>query len=143
VRYTPSICFESVLPQTIRGQVVALRAQGQPTDVLVNLTNDGWFWGSSELDMHLTCGVFRAVECRKPLLIAANTGLSAWIDADGRIRRRGPRRAPGVLVADVQLDSRTSLYLRLGDWPAGLCLMCALGLAAAGVADRLAGRPCP
>ena len=89
--------------------------------MLVNLTNDGWFWGSSELDMHLACGVFRAVECRKPLLIAANTGFSAWIDGDGRIRRQGPRRDADTLLAEVRLDPRSSWYLAHGDWPAG-CL---------------------
>ena len=67
--------------------------------MLVNLTNDGWFWGSSELDLHLMCGVFRAVECRKPMVIAANTGFSAVIDADGRILFQGPRRDTDVVVA--------------------------------------------
>ena len=95
VRIAPNICYESVLPHVIRRQVNALAAEGKEPDILVNLTNDGWFWGSSELDMHLACGVFRAVECRKPLLIAANTGFSAWIDGDGRIREQGPRRATG------------------------------------------------
>ena len=70
-----------------------MKAAGNEPDVLVNLTNDGWFYGSNELDLHMICGVFRAVECRKPFLIAANTGISAWIDSDGRIMQRGPRRA--------------------------------------------------
>jgi apolipoprotein N-acyltransferase len=101
--------------------------------VLVNLTNDGWFWGSSELDMHLVCGVFRAVECRKPLLIAANTGFSAWIDGDGRILARGPRRATAVLLAEVAPDPRGSWYLEHGDWAAGVCLSACLAFAAAGI----------
>jgi len=90
--------------------------------VLASLTNDGWFWGSSELDMHLICGVFRAVECRKPLVIAANTGFSAWIDGDGRIRAQGPRRETGTVLATVGRDPRKSWYLEHGDWPAGVCL---------------------
>jgi len=130
VRVAPNICYESVLPHVIRRQVLRLSARGEEPDVLVNLTNDGWFWGSSELDMHLICGVFRAVECRKPLLIAANTGFSAWIDGDGRIVKRGPRRATGTILAEVRLDRRESPYLVYGDWPAGLCL---LGCAVAGV----------
>ena len=82
--------------------------------MLVNLTNDGWFWGSSELDMHLACGVFRAVECRKPLLIAANTGFSAWIDGDGRIAAQGPRRDADSLLAEPRLDQRPQLVS--GPW---------------------------
>jgi len=130
-RIAPDICYESVLSQVIRRQVNALAAEGREPDILVNLTNDGWFWGSSELDMHLVCGVFRAVECRKPFLIAANTGFSAWIDGDGRIRQQGPRRATDVLIAEPRLDRRRSWYLAYGDWFAGACLAACglLGLA--------------
>jgi apolipoprotein N-acyltransferase len=132
LRIAPNICYESVLPQEIRWQVNRLTAEGREPDVLVNITNDGWFWGSSELDMHLACGVFRAIECRKPFLIAANTGFSAWIDADGGIRQRGPRRATGFILADVCRDGRKSFYLSCGDWPSGVCLAACLILAAAG-----------
>ena len=93
--------------------------------MLVNLTNDGWFWGSSELDMHLICGVFRAVECSKPMLIAAKTGLSAHIDSAGRIRWQGPRQQEAYHVAKVQRDGRRSLYLAWGDWFPALCLVAA------------------
>jgi len=140
VQIAPNICYESVLPHVIRRQILQLRARGEEPDVLVNLTNDGWFRGSSELDMHLICGVFRAVECRRPLLIAANTGFSAWIDGDGRIVERGPRRATGTILAEVRLDRRGSPYLRYGDWPAGLCLLGCGVAAAAGLWGRFAGR---
>ena len=133
LRIAPNICYETVLSHVIRGQINALAARGEEPNVLVNLTNDGWFWGSSELDMHLACGVFRAVECRKPLLIAANTGFSAWIDGDGCILRQGKRRAADSLLAEVRLDQRTSWYLVHGDWLAGLCLAACMVLAIVGV----------
>lgn len=139
LRMSPSICYESVLPHLIRGQVAQLIARGAEPDVLVNLTNDGWFYGSSELDMHLVCGVFRAIECRKPLLIAANTGFSAWIDGNGQILRCGPRRQTGVVIADVQPDGRRSLYVIIGDLPAGLCLAFAGLCAAVALLRRRAG----
>ena len=104
--------------------------------MLVNLTNDGWFRGSSELDMHLACGVMRAIEMRKPLVIAANTGFSASIDSDGRILQQGKRRAPDVLIASVQLDTRHSFYLDHGDWFSGICLTGCIGLAVFGAWDR-------
>jgi apolipoprotein N-acyltransferase len=126
-RIAPNICYETVLSHVIRGQIHRLTAEGTEPDILVNLTNDGWYWGSSELDMHLACGVFRAVECRKPLLIAANTGFSAWIDADGRIRKQGPRRATDIIVAEPKLIHIDSWYLDHGDWFAGVCLvMCGI-----------------
>ncbi len=129
VRYAPNICFESTLSHLIRGQVEALRGEGAEPDVLVNLTNDGWFWGSSELEMHLSCEVFRAIECRKPFLIAANTGISAWIDSQGRVLAAGPKRATAVIIAATRLDDRRSPYLVIGDWPAGFCLAFCVGLA--------------
>ena len=137
VRIAPNICYESVLPHLIRGQINALAAKGKEPDVLVNLTNDGWFWGSSELDQHLACAVFRAVEFRKPFLIAANTGFSAWIDADGRIIEQGPRRAPATILANVRIDHRKSWYLYYGDWPAGVCLAACCVIAAWGLSRFL------
>lgn len=122
VRLMPNICYETVIPHVIRRGVNSLNAEGKEPHVLLNLTNDGWFWGSSELDMHLICGVFRAVECRKPLLIAANTGFSAVIDAEGVIRAKGPRRAAATLLAEVGPTLHPSWYLAHGDWPAGVCL---------------------
>jgi apolipoprotein N-acyltransferase len=147
LRLAPNICYESVLSHVIRRQVTQLRRRGEEPDVLVNLTNDGWFWGSSELDMHLACGVFRAVECRKPLLIAANTGISAWIDGNGRMLCRGPRQQTATLLAEVGVDPRESWYLRHGDWAAGLCLVVACLFGLIGLIDRgrafLANRQSP
>jgi apolipoprotein N-acyltransferase len=129
---SPSICFESVVPHLIRRQTIELARRGTPADVLVNVTNDGWFWGTSILDLHFRCAIFRAIENRKPMIIAANTGFSGWIDGNGRVLAQGPRRAPQVLLAQVAPDGRVSPYLTLGDWPATLCGLACLALAAIG-----------
>ncbi len=136
VRLSLNICYETVLAHVIRRQVRGLIEAGQEPDILMNLTNDGWFWGSHELDLHLMCGVFRAVECRKPLLAAANTGFSASIDSNGRILSQGPRHAPGWIIADVALDNRHSRYLRYGDVLSGTCLCCCIALAIARLKRR-------
>jgi len=138
---SPSICFESTVPHLIRRQVVQLRAQGSPPDMLVNITNDGWFHGSNCLDLHLTCNVFRAVENRLPMLVAANTGLSASIDGNGRIDKKGPRQKSAFLISEVQTDGRTSYYQYLGDWPAVFCLAVCFLLAVMGLRDRIQNRP--
>ncbi len=114
-RFAPSICYETVLPHVIRGQLLELEMKEQSPDVLLSQTNDGWFWGSAALDMHLICGVFRAVEFRLPLLIAANTGFSASIDGRGRVSSQGPRRKAKVLFVRPQLEPLESFYLRAGD----------------------------
>ena len=132
VRLSPSICFESTVPHLIRRQVQQLAAAGKEPDVLVNPTNDGWFFGTSCLDLHLACNVFRAVEMRKPMVVAANTGFSAWIDAQGRILEQGPRRATGYFPVSLQRGGgKLSGYRIIGDWP---WLICGLAAVAALIA---------
>lgn len=123
MRMAPSICFESTVPHLIRWQIASLGRSRKSPDLLVNITNDGWFKGTSILDYQLACAVFRAVENRLPVLVAANTGFSAFVDADGRIIKQGPRRLQDVIYAEVRRDGRHSWYQRLGDLPAGACLL--------------------
>jgi apolipoprotein N-acyltransferase len=120
-----TICYETTLPRAIRMMVRSLSEQRKRPDVIANLTNDGWFWGSSELDMHLAAAVLRAVEVRTPIVVAANTGISAWIDGSGRVRQRGPKRATATVRAEVIPDGRWSPFLVWGSVPTGL-----VGLAA-------------
>jgi len=143
-RLAPVICFEDTVPHLVRDIVAAgsERETAKPVDVIVNLTNDGWFHGSSGLDQHLITAAFRAVECRTPVVRAVNTGVSAIIDGDGAIlepevfidgdkQGRTSSRDPqtgrwhkqlnAALVHTVPLDPRRSLYVRHGDWFATLC----------------------
>ena len=126
ITIAPSICFESTVPHLIRRQLDALQDQGDTPRILVNLTNDGWFRGTGVLDLHLSCAVFRAVENRLPLLVAANTGISAWIDPHGQIRERGAKRKATILYATVPTNAvGTSFYRRWGDgFAAGCLLLC-------------------
>jgi apolipoprotein N-acyltransferase len=127
-----NICYETTVPHLLRRQVAEMRARDQEPDVLVNLTNDGWFYGASELDLHLISGLFRAVELRKPLLIAANTGFSASVDACGRVLAQGGRRSEDIVLAETRRCGLRSLYARLGDVPAGICLAISIVLAVVG-----------
>ncbi|TWT74432.1 Apolipoprotein N-acyltransferase [Posidoniimonas polymericola] len=122
VLLAPNICYETVIPHVIRRQVAELTAAGKAPDLLVNITNDAWFWGASELDLHLACGQFRAVENRTPMVIAANTGLSAVVDSSGRVRNLTRRMQEDFIVAAPALDGRSSFYSRHGDWFALGCL---------------------
>ncbi|MEX0642583.1 MAG: apolipoprotein N-acyltransferase [Pirellulales bacterium] len=130
--YAPNICYETVIPHVIRRQAATLVGGSVPADVLINLTNDAWYWGSSGLDLHLACGVFRAVEARLPLVIAANGGISAWIGRDGRIRAQSPRQQTDVILADIERRFMASWYVDLGDWFAAACLTCCVLLAIIG-----------
>ncbi|HMC11411.1 MAG TPA: apolipoprotein N-acyltransferase, partial [Pirellulaceae bacterium] len=124
-RFAPIICFEDTVPQLVRDVVNVTTeetsAGAKRVDFLVNLTNDGWFHGSSELDQHLITAAFRCVECRTPMVRAVNTGISAIIDGDGVVRNKAvgiksgsPKQDEAVVVGVVPLDSRRSLYLAGG-----------------------------
>lgn len=132
LNFAPNICFESTVPHLIRRHVNELAAAGKEPDVLVNLTNDGWFFGTACLDHHLACNVFRSVEMRKPVLVCANTGFSAVIDSAGNIRNVGPRREVGILYVNVVRETEQfSLYREFGDglpWLFGM--VCLLSLVA-------------
>ncbi|HEX6961525.1 MAG TPA: apolipoprotein N-acyltransferase [Lacipirellula sp.] len=141
VSYVPNICYETVLPHLIRRQIAELVQRGEHPDVMVNLTNDAWYWGSSELDMHLASGVFRAVEMRLSLVVAANRGLTAHVDHCGRIVAMTERNVPAKLVTTVALPeypSRAypSLFAAYGDWFALVCLLCCTVPAAVAWRDR-------
>jgi len=126
-RYMPTICFESVVPHVVRSQVAKLAANGQRPDVLVNLTNDSWFYDSSELDMHLNCTRFRAIECRTPTVVAANGGLSAHVDRTGRVVQVSQPMAEQVIIAEVTPGAADSFYVRHGDaLPIGCLLLTAI-----------------
>ncbi len=137
--FCPNICYETVVPHLIRRQVTELAAAGEMPDVLVNLTNDAWFWGSSELDMHLACGVFRAVEHKRPLLIAANGGLSAHVGPSGAVHQVTERQKPQTLLVDLPQPSQRglTLYAKWGDWFAGICVVCCVVLAVVGWRGRV------
>ena len=137
VRFAPNICFENFMPHLIRRQIKTLKAEGRDPDVMVTITNDGWFWGSSLLDIHLASGIFRAIEMRRPLLIAANTGFSAHVDPQGRVIEKGPRRAEEIVIANVAPSSLTSGYEWMGDVFAGICALLVIVAAVWGMVFRV------
>ena len=135
-RYATAICFEDTVPQVVR-RLIGEVPDGRTPDVLLNLSNDGWFAtqdadgttrGSSEHEMHLAVSAFRAVEHRIPLARAANTGISAVIDGNGRVVESLPAAKEGVLIAAIPLDPRTGLSTILGDWVGLGCLAVTVGL---------------
>jgi apolipoprotein N-acyltransferase len=109
------ICYESIFPDEIR-QPVAAGAQ-----VLVNVSNDGWYGDSGAYAQHLKQARMRAVENDRWLLRDTNTGVTATIDPYGRIVASAPRKLRTALDAPYALSSVTTFYTRHGDWFAYLC----------------------
>jgi apolipoprotein N-acyltransferase len=104
------ICFEVIFPGLARTQT------REGAKVLVNLTNDAWFGKTSAPYQHLSMAVFRAVENRRPLIRAANTGFSALINPKGKIIERSGLFREQVLAQEVELTPPSmSVYTRYGD----------------------------
>ncbi|MBE3096507.1 MAG: apolipoprotein N-acyltransferase [Planctomycetes bacterium] len=135
-RFQVPICYEDAMPYRVREMVRSDDpARAKAVDFLVNISNDGWFNGSVELDQHLNLCVFRAVENRVPIVRSVNTGISAIIDPEGRIEtvveKGGNRRyISGQTVGRLTLDDRAAPYTRIGDAFAMACAAAAGALAA-------------
>jgi apolipoprotein N-acyltransferase len=105
------ICFESIFPELAR----AMTRNG--ATLLVNLTNDAWYGMSSAPFQHFSMAVFRAVENRRPLVRAANTGISAFILPSGKIVEQSDLFTEALLTREIPLpDSGLTIYTRYGDF---------------------------
>ncbi|RYD36261.1 MAG: apolipoprotein N-acyltransferase, partial [Verrucomicrobiaceae bacterium] len=130
----PTVCFEDSVPRLTRKFV---RPGPQ---VIVNVTNDGWFKESAAADQHFQYARFRAIELRRPMLRSANTGVSAAIDTTGStahpdtgkpqivLDEKGSHFTQGSLLTElrVPLHPGFSLYAVIGDY--GLIAIALLGL---------------
>ena len=114
------ICFESIFPEIARDWT----ARG--ANLLVNITNDGWYGRSSAPWQHLSMAVFRAVENRRSLVRSANTGVSAFIDPLGRITEESPLFEPFYLVGETPLLQIRTLFVSIGHYFGLLCLLTCL-----------------
>jgi apolipoprotein N-acyltransferase len=145
----PTICFEDSVGRLTRKFV---RSGPQ---VIVNVTNDGWFRESAAAAQHFANARFRAIELRRPMLRSANNGVSAAVDTTGStahpdsgkpqvlVDANGSHFTRGSLLAelDVPLHPTSSLYAVIGDW--GVISLSLLGFALAWLArDRRTANDC-
>jgi apolipoprotein N-acyltransferase len=115
----PLICYEDIFPGLARGSVLG------GSDLLVVLTNNGWFGEGGAAEQHAAHAVLRAVETRRPVLRCGNAGWSGWIDEFGVIRARltdeaGSLYFRGFRTLEVTRDprwiGRATPYVAWGDW---------------------------
>lgn len=138
VRIGMLICFEDVFSARARESVHA------GANLLINITNDGWFKESDEQMQHAANAVFRAVENRVPLVRCSNNGYTCVIDPSGRISAsledaQSNIYIRGMKIAEVKLyDRPPAFFTQRGDVFAMLCLTLA-GLAWAAWAIQAAG----
>lgn len=115
-RIAPNICYEDVFGEEI---LQAVRGDGRNpgANLLLNLSNLGWFGDSWALSQHLQISRMRSLETGRPMLRATNTGMTAAIDPRGRIRAVLPPLKPGVLDVEVQGTRGLTPYVRMGNLP--------------------------
>lgn len=124
------ICYESIFPQLSR----AYRRNG--ADLLFNITNDAWFGRTLAPYQHISHLPFRAIENRVGVIRAANTGISAYVDPLGRIRKPSPLYVRGTARYQAQTTDVRTLYTRMGDWLGTLSAAATLAVVAADMVRR-------
>ena len=107
-RFAPLICYEAIFPGRIH-------PKGERPDWILAVTNDAWFGDTSGPRQHLDQARLRVIESGLPMARAANTGISALIDAAGRYRGRVPLYQAGVIDLALPRAARPTLYARIGD----------------------------
>ena len=118
------ICYESVFPDEVR------RFADRGAQVLVNVSNDGWYGDSGAYAQHLKQARMRAVENARWLLRDTNTGVTAAIDPYGRVVQSVKRKTRTALLANYALENGTTSYTRHGDWLAYACAIITIGAVA-------------
>jgi apolipoprotein N-acyltransferase len=104
------ICYESIFPNEVRKFV------DRGADLLINISDDGWYGHSEALVQDLNMARVRAVENRRWLLRDTNTGVTVAVDPYGRIRARLPEDVRAALTVHYNFRSGRTLYTRWGDW---------------------------
>jgi apolipoprotein N-acyltransferase len=123
-RYGVFICYEAVFADEVR-QFAQLGAE-----VLVNISDDGWYGDTSAPWQHLTMARMRAIENRRWILRDTNNGVTAAIDPYGRVRQSIPRHAMDALPAEYGFRDDITFYTAHGDVFAWLCAILGLGIVA-------------
>lgn len=111
------VCYEIIFPGLVR------KFYSHDGDFIVNITNDAWFGRTAGPYQHFSMAVFRAIENRKPVIRAANTGVSGYIDSNGRIQASTPLFERLVKTFDVVTDKSRSFYSRYGDIFSYICII--------------------
>lgn len=115
VRLAPLICYEDLMPEVAREFVARKGAM-----LLINVTNDAWFGNTAAPWQHARLAQWRAIETRRAMVRATNTGLTSVINPMGELVESIPAFTPGVLTSDVPLMEVKTFYVRFGDWFAWL-----------------------
>lgn len=125
----PNICYEDLFGEELREQVLPRHDGTAGGNILINVSNLGWFGNTIALGQHLNIARMRSMELARPTLRATNTGMTAAIDADGQVIATLPPYQTGILDVAVQGTTGLTWYTRLGNLPVLLLSVLVLVLA--------------
>ena len=111
LNYGALICYESLFPEQARSRVK------HGAQVLVNVTNDAWYGTTPAAWQHFQAARMRAVESGRYVLRAANTGVTAIIQPDGKVAATLPWWSQAALKGGFQRSDVQTHYVQWGDWP--------------------------
>ncbi len=114
------ICYEIIFPDLVRKFV------NRGAEIVTTITNDAWFGKTAAPYQHFSMAVFRAVENRVPIARAANTGISGFIDAQGRILETSGIFTEAYLIHTLQPGVEKTFYTKHGDLFAYACVLFAM-----------------
>lgn len=115
--FAPVVCYEIIFPGLVR------KFYSKNGDFIVTVTNDAWFGKTAGPYQHFSMAVFRAIENRKPVMRSANTGISGFIDSNGRIIKRTELFQRQVLTGEIKTDNTLTFYSRYGDLFTYFCMV--------------------
>jgi apolipoprotein N-acyltransferase len=118
--YGTFICYESIFGDEVRHFTL------NGAQVLVNISDDGWYGDTGAPWQHLNMTRMRAIENHRWLLLDTNTGITTAIDPQGRTLLEAPRHTRGAYVFPFAFTQGLTLYTRFGDWFAWLCTIVTL-----------------
>ena len=113
--YGVFVCYESIFGDEVR------HFADQGAEVLVQISDDGWYGDTGAPWQHLNMARMRAIENRRWLLRATNTGITTAIDPQGRMAAQAPRHTRAAFAFPFNFTQGTTFYTRHGDWFACLC----------------------
>jgi len=116
-RFATVVCYEIIFPGLVRKFFI------DEGNFLVNITNDAWFGRTTGPYQHFSMAVFRAIENRKPVIRAANTGISGFIDSNGRIISKTKLFQKVTITNTIKTNETKSFYTKYGDLFSYLCFI--------------------
>lgn len=124
-RIAVNICYEDLFGEELIGWL-------PEATLMLNLSNLAWYGDSHAQPQHLQIARMRALETARPMLRSTNTGMTAWIEPDGRVASVLPAFARGMLTHEVRGYAGMTPYARWGNWPVVSAALTVVALILAG-----------